>query len=285
MVKKQKGKHKHIHLLLDGDIIAYRSAAAAEKSTDWGDGIHTIHALESDVRQIIQHTLGELLFGAKADSFYLCLTSSVNFRYGVWDGYKGHRKEVRRPMLLSYAKEYLNSLGDVKLLPKLEGDDVIGIYATWPDCSWQHVIWSPDKDLKTVPGVHYDQKTETIYEITEGQANKRWLTQVLTGDTSDGYPGCPGSGPKDAEKVLSEIPDDDLPGMWKAVVKRYEKAHLTEEDALVQARLSRILRYGEYDLENSEVKLWSPPDAKNNDNTKHTKKKNEHGFSEEDFEF
>jgi hypothetical protein len=31
-------------LLIDGDLLAYRTAAAAEKETDWGEGMMTLHA-------------------------------------------------------------------------------------------------------------------------------------------------------------------------------------------------------------------------------------------------
>jgi DNA polymerase-1 len=65
------------------------------------------------------------------------------------------------------------------------------------------------------------------------------MYQTLVGDTSDGYPGCPGIGPVKAEKVLG------MPPNWQDVVGAYRAAKLTEADALVQARVARILRYGE----------------------------------------
>ena len=40
------------------------------------------------------------------------------------------------------------------------------------------------------------------------------------------------------------------------VVEAYEKAGLTEDDALVTARLARILRAEDYDGVN--IKLWEP---------------------------
>ena len=256
MARKPRSRPKQ--LIIDGDIIAYRSAAAAEKATDWGDGIHTIHAIESDVRNIIDQSIGSLLVGSGAKSFYLCLTSKTNFRYTVDRTYKHNRKEIRRPMLLEYAKEYLNNIGPCLMYPKLEGDDVMGILATTPS-KYDRIIWSGDKDLKTIPGLHYDKDLRRVYTISEEEANRKWFMQVLTGDTSDGYPGCPGSGPKDAEKVLSDISLLDTLSMWKAIVKRFEKAKLSENEALVQARLSRILRYGEYDIKAAEITLWNPP--------------------------
>jgi DNA polymerase-1 len=42
------------------------------------------------------------------------------------------------------------------------------------------------------------------------------------------------------------------------VVAAYEKAGLTEEDAIVQARVARILRYEEFNQKKEEVLLWNP---------------------------
>jgi len=39
-------------------------------------------------------------------------------------------------------------------------------------------------------------------------------------------------------------------------IKRFEKAGLTEDDALLNARMARILRKCEYDRTNNKVILW-----------------------------
>jgi DNA polymerase-1 len=46
--------------------------------------------------------------------------------------------------------------------------------------------------------------------------------------------------------------------MWQAIVTTYEKAGLTEDDAIIQARCARILRYEDIDNE-GEIILWTPP--------------------------
>ena len=259
MDEQKKKRAKPRRVLIDADIVAYKAASAAEKAQDWEDGIWTLHATESDVRNIIDSMVGSILIGCKAKSFLLFITGKTNFRYTVDKSYKHNRKEIRRPMLLQYAREYLNCIGTVIQYPKLEADDCLGIFATNPKSKYQDIISSEDKDLKTIPGLHYDKDLHRVYTISKEEADRKWFMQVLTGDNSDGYPGCPGSGPKDAEKVLSELSMHDTLSVWKAIVKRFEKAKLSEADALVQARLSRILRYGEYDIKAAEVTLWNPP--------------------------
>ena len=45
---------------------------------------------------------------------------------------------------------------------------------------------------------------------------------------------------------------------WARVVRTFESRGLTEEDALVQARVARILREGDYDFAERQPILWSP---------------------------
>lgn len=80
------------------------------------------------------------------------------------------------------------------------------------------------------------------------------MFQTLCGDSTDGYKGCPSVGAKTAEKIL-DVPTGD---MWSEVLATYEKKGLTYEDALIQARIARILRGDEYNLDTGEMNLWTP---------------------------
>ena len=103
---------------------------------------------------------------------------------------------------------------------------------------------------RTIPGRIY--RLGEMHEITEKAADYNWLTQTLTGDTADGYKGCPGIGPKAAMSILNKDCS------FNAVLKAFENAGLTYDDALRQARLARILRYEDYNFEHKKVNLWEP---------------------------
>ena len=143
----------------------------------------------------------------------------------------------------------------------LEADDLLGIWQTRGDYD-KSIIVSEDKDLKTIPGWLYRQGK--LEEISEQHANYNWMMQTLTGDATDGYSGLPGTGPKKAEKIPHEALDGlgsmqlapALTYMWDHVVAAYEKAGLAVEDALLQARLARILRASDWDGQKQEVILW-----------------------------
>jgi DNA polymerase-1 len=134
--------------------------------------------------------------------------------------------------------------------PGLEGDDCLGIIATKPDSDC--IIVSDDKDLKTIPGRLFRPAAGESLTISEADADRFFLTQVLTGDTTDGYKGVPGIGPKKAETILGPRPH------WGAVEQAFIKAGLTKDDAITQARLARILRWSDWDAQKGEPILWKP---------------------------
>jgi DNA polymerase-1 len=107
--------------------------------------------------------------------------------------------------------------------------------------------------MKQIPGKLVRWPNTDIVEVTEEEADYFHMVQTLTGDATDGYSGCPGVGPVRAEKLIKNMTDP-----WTEVVKAYEKAGLSEQDALVQARVARILRASDYDFRRKEVKLWTP---------------------------
>ena len=75
----------------------------------------------------------------------------------------------------------------------------------------------------------------------------------MAGDSTDGYGGVPGVGLITAQKLLDKHGES-----WETVVDVYESKGLTADDALLTARLARILRHNEYDRETQEIKLWTP---------------------------
>ena len=97
----------------------------------------------------------------------------------------------------------------------------------------------------------------TIEMVSEFQANRKLYEQILTGDTSDGYKGCPKYGEVAARKALADCHTEQA--MWEKVLECYLKSGLDVEFALAQARCARILRAGEYDLKAQTPVLWNPP--------------------------
>jgi 5'-3' exonuclease len=256
--------------LIDADILAYQAAIVSEQSFDWGDGMWTLHAFEPDAIAAFNSILNTIVDKVDADDFYLMFSDRNNWRKDVLPTYKSNRSGVRKPMLLRFLQEVAQENYKCVTMPGLEGDDVLGIWATQPSKLAQVrelIVCSIDKDFKTIPGKHYNFNKDEFFEITPHQADHWHMVQTLTGDATDGYSGCPGIGPKTAEKILQAALDEGTPWAdpaqlreiyWKHVVKAYSKAGFGEEEALVQARVARILRSEDYDSINKKVILWKP---------------------------
>ena len=133
-------------------------------------------------------------------------------------------------------------------MPELEADDSMGVYAT------QHpgnIIVSPDKDMKQIPGQLYN--FEETFTVTPEEGARWHLIQSAAGDQTDGYGGIPGIGVKRAQALFKEHGYS-----WKTVVNAFAEKDLSEEIALVNARLARILTVDDYDFKKRKPILWSP---------------------------
>lgn len=243
-------------VLIDADITAFQVCSSAETETDWGDDIWTLHSNFAEVKKDFAEAIAAIQEMTGALDVELAFTSKTNFRKTVYPPYKGNRKDSRKPMHLMRIREWAKENYTVHEIADLEGDDILGILGTADDTKG---IYSVDKDMKTLPAVLWSNDERFFYTNHEKIADWNWMLQTLTGDTVDGYPGCPSIGPKRAPDILGEPGEFPIEDLWPRVVKAYEKAGLTEDDALVQARCARILRHTDYSPEEGVVKLWTPP--------------------------
>ena len=250
-----------IKLLIDADVYAYKAASAVEKNITF-DGDNFIRCTSlSEAQGVFEETLLHLREKFGNAGYILAFTDGENFRKTLLPSYKAHRKVSDRPVVLEALKEQLMEEHPFYVRDGLEADDVLGILSTstkiFPD--HRRIIVSVDKDMKSIPGEFYDSKEDRLHTITKEAAEYWHCMQTLMGDSTDGYSGCPGIGPVKAEKILEEEVHGGYEKLWPLVVETFEKAKLTEEDALLQARMARILQVNNYDFKKKEVKLWEPP--------------------------
>lgn len=240
-------------IIVDGDIVAYKSAIQSEVDTHWGDGFWTLHAEETQGKYLVASEIEDLKEKLGADKVIVALTDKNNFRKDVLPTYKDNRKQKRKPILLSPLRKFLIDEYQAIIYPNLEADDVMGILATKPSKGERKIICSIDKDLRQIPGHLYNGESLTKY--TKKHCDWWHMVQTLTGDAVDGFSGCPSIGKVTAQKILS---DKNMPlkKMWELVVKTYEKHGLFEHDAFQQARVAKILRHGDYNLKTGEVTQW-----------------------------
>jgi DNA polymerase-1 len=241
-------------LLIDADYIVYKCCAAQEDEIDWGDDVIMVTSRYSEAYNHVKRDLNKIKneFLWDTPELVLFFSDSKNFRKEIFPAYKGHRNRKKpcgyRRVIDDLAKEFT-----LIRTPTLEADDAMGIYATqYPG----NIICSPDKDMRQIPGTLYDMKETVTIDPEEG---RRWhLIQSLAGDQTDGYAGAPGFGIKRAVTLFEE---DGY--TWESVVKAFASKDLSEDIALQNARLARILTVNDYDFTQNRPILWDPTDAHN----------------------
>lgn len=247
----------NIVLLLDADIFCFQIASSVETEIHWGDDLWTLHSDQLEAQLKLNEKVAYLKDKLGAAEVILCFTDGDNFRKQVYPEYKNNRKGVRKPLAYKALVDYCKDNYETFTRPTLEADDVMGILATWDKYKpeMQKVIVSEDKDLKTIAGAwlfNPAKHSAPVFNEPE-EAFRYFLEQTLTGDTTDGYPGCPGIGAKTAEKAFEATGAN-----WETVVRLFDKAGLSEEVALTQARCARILHASDYNFKTKEPILWTP---------------------------
>lgn len=261
--------------------MAFRAAAGNQDTFDWGDGIVSVSTDIEKAKEKMRDEIDLWMSKLDATDFLICLSDDfVNFRKGIDPTYKDNRGGTERPELLYVLKDWLAEVFPYRRVATLEADDILGIMSTEPH-KGERIMVSQDKDMKTIPGTLYRPYGDEpeLLSIDQASADRFHLWQTLTGDMVDHYPGCPGIGPLKADAAL-----DNLTGVesyihtfksgprkgqeetrwrprqfdtpWEVIVSLYEKAGLTGRDALVQARLARILRHEDWD--GRRPIMWSP---------------------------
>ena len=236
-------------ILIDADFIVYKSCAAAETEIDWGDDVILVTSRFSDAMSAVEREIRKLknFFMWDIPEVILFFSDSTNFRKNIFADYKGHRNR-KKPCGYKRVINKLKNTYEVIIMPTLEADDSMGIYSTKHP---GNTICSPDKDMRQIPGNLYDMDNFTLIEKDEGA---KWhLVQSLAGDQTDGYAGCPGIGVKRATTLF-----ESKGYSWKTVVETFKEKGLTEEDALLNARLARILTASDYDFTKRKPIPWTP---------------------------
>ena len=237
-----------MNLLIDADYIVYKCCAACETEIDYGEDVIFVTSNYSDAYKAVTRDISNIQnqFGNFAKPI-LFFSDSKNFRKKISPDYKGHRNR-KKPCGYKRVIRNLKIEYDVIIMPELEADDAMGIYAT---AHPGNCIVSPDKDMRQIPGKLYNL-TDTV-EVTAEEGAKWHMIQTLAGDQTDGYSGVPGIGVKRAETLFNKQGYS-----WATVVKAFVDKGLTEDDALMNARLAKILTLEDYDTKQRQPKLWTP---------------------------
>jgi len=244
--------------LVDADMLLFRAAAALETEVDFGDDGVFLYTSIDAVRDNMLEELSAYMKLVDAEEPIMTFTSGINWRKIENPEYKANRRGKRKPLgmksLIEWCKDEMHTIQ----YDKLEADDVMGIKQT---CGENTIIITGDKDMQSIPGWLFDFGRHDIpVYISEVDADFQCAVQGFMGDSTDGFGGCPGVGIKTAVKHLELFKTDsgfDSVGAWEVVLEAYEKKGLDADFAIMNARMARITRKGDWDFKNSEM-IWRP---------------------------
>jgi 5'-3' exonuclease len=268
-------------LLIDGDQFLFTACVAVEQEIRWDDQNHVLWSNSALARQNFDGMVQRIFDRFKTEEHVMCFSTEpdkANFRLSIDSSYKGHRQD-RKPLCYAQLRRDIEADYKCHAVDHLEADDLMGILATKPNQKRTCVIVSRDKDMKTIPTSIWNGEDLIVQSLAD--ADRFHMYQTLCGDTADGYPGCPGMGDVSATALLDapgiwtpydhELKSGKRKGekeqrwkleptdnVWAGVVSCFEREGLTEAGALVQARLSRILRHSDWDNVSMKPILWTP---------------------------
>lgn len=255
--------------LIDGDIICYRFAFLNEYDVDFATELDadtsevvTIMRIE-DAKKNVDDFIRHIVKEVKADDYMVMLSGDDNFRYGVYPDYKANRNQSTVPTLKDIIKRYILENHPSMLEPTLEADDLLGLLQV----PMETVICTIDKDLDQIEGDHYNWNKDEHYFVTKEDGDMFFYKQILTGDPTDGYSGCPQIGPKKADKFFLETSwateeelFEKMVDLYHSQMVRYKDPNTTREQAhefaLSNAGVARMLRGDEFNFETKEIKIY-----------------------------
>lgn len=206
----------------------------------------------------------------QANEYQLYLTDgAANFRNKIATivPYKGNRDPSHKPVFYHEIREYMMKHWDARMIRGAEADDAVSIAQHAQHNLYDTCICTIDKDLRMVPGLHYNYLSKQEFYISPREGIKHFYWQLLAGDATDNIKGCYRIGKTRAMKLIDTV--DTL---------RYDAYEQDLYDLCLEQYQESIRRYGaetKYHelgaeaalLENARLlwmqtvpgELWTPP--------------------------
>lgn len=191
--------------LIDADIVSY-SCAAFNEEYGW-----------AQCQQDIDDMLTRILETTESDSMQLYISGPENFRYGIYPEYKANRRGKSDPTYRQDANAYLVERFGATVTIGCEADDALGIAGSVPDL--ETTICSIDKDLKQIPGRHYNWRRDEFDIVSPVDGLRSFYRGLLIGDTADNIRGVDGIGKVKAGRIIDDLENEA--DMFRAVQALY----------------------------------------------------------------
>jgi len=260
--------------LIDAYALIYRSYFAFIRNPRFNSkGVNTSAALG------FANTLVQLLETEKPEYIGVVFDlSKPTFRHEIFPEYKANRQEM--PEDLRKSIPYIRKMVEAFRIPIIEmegyeADDVIGTLARKAsDEGYITYMMTPDKDYAQLV-------SETVFMYKPGKSgndNEIWGVEEvkqnfelnspaqvidllgLMGDSSDNIPGCPGIGPKNAQKLIAEFGGIDgiYQNLGQLKGKQKENLEAYEEQVRLSKKLATIVVDAPIAFEPEKLRMDKP---------------------------
>lgn len=148
-----------------------------------------------------------IIQSTSSDSYQAYLSGGENYRKVIDPQYKANRKATVDPIYREEAKAHLVLEWGATITDQIEADDALAIEQSQSEM-YTTTICSIDKDLKQVPGYHYNWRKDEHDSVTPMDGLRAFYKQLLTGDRSDNILVPFRIGPVKANQLLGGITDE-----------------------------------------------------------------------------
>lgn len=231
-----------MHLVIDGDQMMYSCGFATE-----GEPVeNALHLVNEKIKSICL----KAGFSGQPEIY---IKGEGNFRYDIDPEYKATRA-TRKPEHMEAIRDHLILSWFATPVDGMEADDKVSLLKYQGYRKYGHrddigiIAYSPDKDLKCTPGWTLDDKHDAPYWITDEQAKRHFVYQLLEGDRVDNIKGLP-SVPDDIKKRYGLRSNK----VGKATAKKLMSETKTSEDALALAKFLYAVHYDDIPVGNEEL--------------------------------
>lgn len=181
---------------------------------------HREHQNKEEMFNSIDTFLENIFIRTGSDQYYGAIAGPNKcFRYDRYKvkPYKGNRAEQApymdfwRPICTEYLVNTDNWSFD-QPSHTYEADDLIGTAAVNLTIhNIDFTVCSPDKDLRTIVGFHYDYRKDEFCKIDEHHSSYNFFKLMIEGDDTDNIAGIPGYGPKKVKEKLDPLLETKAP--------------------------------------------------------------------------
>ena len=217
-------------LLIDGDVLVYQSCPPRvedklKRENDKlvrelnEDGTYKDVHFTEDENTIYLHQswrnfrrkVDKLCNKFWTNEYMMAVGTRMHYRSDMYPDYKVHRNKKKvEGKFVPILRQKAVYKGLAVYACDREADDYIRTWAE--ECRLvgrEYIVCSIDKDLKCIPGKHYNFNSDKLEVVSEEDAMRFYYEQLLSGDQVDHIPGLPGIGPKKAKGLVEHCTTEE----------------------------------------------------------------------------